>query len=163
MLWAASTLCFFGFMRAGELTVPSDNSFDESCHLSFRDVAVDSLTNPKILKVRLKTSKTDPFRVGVDIFVGRTGTQLCPVAAVLAYMTARGPEPGQFFTFADGKSLTRARFVARVREALREANVDYSPYSGHSFRIGAATTAARKGISDATIKMLGRWKSSAVY
>lgn len=131
MLWAASTLCFFGFMRAGELTVPSDNGFDKSTHLAFKDVAV----NPKVLKVRLKKSKTDPFRVGVDIFVGRTDSPLCPVAAVLAYMVARGAGP------ALGSLLTRARFVDRVRAALREANVDYTPYSGHSFRIGAATTA----------------------
>ena len=30
-----------------------------------------------------------------------------------------------------------------------------------SFRIGAATTAKEKGISDVHIKMLGRWQSSA--
>ena len=41
------------------------------------------------------------------------------------------------------------------------AGIDFVPYSGHSFRSGAATTAAKQGISDATIKMLGRWKSSA--
>jgi hypothetical protein len=34
-------------------------------------------------------------------------------------------------------------------------------YSGHSFRVGAATTAARAGLCQATIKMLGRWESSA--
>jgi hypothetical protein len=48
-----------------------------------------------------------------------------------------------------------------MKEALISAGVDCSPYSGHSFRSGAATTAAKQGISDATIKMLGRWKSSA--
>ena len=34
-------------------------------------------------------------------------------------------------------------------------------FAGHSFRIGAATTAAQCGIQNALIKTLGRWESSA--
>jgi len=111
---------------------------------------VDSIEDPSSLKVRIKESKTDPFRLGVDVFVGRTGNELCPVAAVLAYMMKREPGPGPFFTFQDGKPLTRQRFVARVREALTLAGIDCLPYSGHSFRSRAATTASKCGISDAS-------------
>jgi len=39
--------------------------------------------------------------------------------------------------------------------------VDPTCFSGHSFWIGAATTAAQVGVEDATIKMLGRWESAA--
>ena len=161
MLWAAATLCFFGFMRAGEITIPSEGAYDASAHMSFEDVAVDSLSKPQTMRVRLKASKTDPFRLGVDIFLGRVRGPLCPVAAMLNYLTARGPGPGPLLRFADGRPLTRARFVSKTRAALQTAKVDVKAYSGHSFRIGAATTAARQGISDASIKMLGRWKSSA--
>lgn len=28
MLWAACLLCFFGFLRSGEITVPSNSMFD---------------------------------------------------------------------------------------------------------------------------------------
>ena len=48
-----------------------------------------------------------------------------------------------------------------VREALKTAGVDASKYSGHSFRICAATTAASRGIEDSVIKTLGRWNSLA--
>ena len=34
MLWAAAVLCFFGFMRSGEITVPSEESYEECSHLS---------------------------------------------------------------------------------------------------------------------------------
>ncbi len=63
--------------------------------------------------------------------------------------------------FSDGRPLTRARFVTEVKMALTRAGVDSSGYSGHSFRSGAATTAAKRGLGDATIKMLGRWQSNA--
>ena len=136
MLWAAVSVCFFGFLRAGEICVPSDSSYDEGAHLNFKDVSVDSMEKPSRLQIRIKASKTDPFRQGVDIFVGRTGNELCPVAAALAYMVQRGPGPGPLFQFQDGKPLTRQRFVARVREALTSAGVDCSPYSGHSLEVG---------------------------
>ena len=161
MLWAASSLCFFGFLRSGEITVPSESAFDEGAHLTFNDITVDSTTNPQILRARIKASKTDPFRVGINIFVGRTNNSLCPVAAVLDYMTLRGPGKGPFFRFSDGKPLTRVRFVILPKEAITASGVDCSPYSWHSFRSGAATTAAKHGIGDAMIKILGRWKSSA--
>ena len=61
----------------------------------------------------------------------------------------------------DGRFLTRSRFVSHLKEALIAAGVDTSKYSGHSFRIGAATTAASCGIQDSLIKTLGRWESDA--
>ena len=48
-----------------------------------------------------------------------------------------------------------------VRAALTSAGVDQQKYCGHSFRIGAATTAAAKGVEDSIIKTLGRWESVA--
>ena len=54
MLWAAATLCFFGFLRSGEITVPSETVFDEGAHLTFEDVTVDCITNPQMLKVKIK-------------------------------------------------------------------------------------------------------------
>ena len=161
MLWAAATMCFFGFLRCGEVVVPSPLSFDPSVHLCYGDVALDSADPPTLIQVRLKASKTDPFRQGVSVYLGATGGDICPVAAVLDYMVRRGPGVGPFFTFSDGSFLTRDRFVRAVREALQSAGVDSSSYAGHSFRIGAATTAARQGVPDSTIKMLGRWESSA--
>ena len=154
-------MCFFAFLRAGELTVPSDSTYDPAVHLSLSDVATDAPLNPSALRITVKQSKTDPFRRGVDLWVGRTGTDLCPVAAVLDYMKVRGPCPGPLFVFTDGRVLTRQRFVDAVRSALETAGIDQSKYCSHSFRIGAASTAAAKGIEDCVIKTLGRWESLA--
>lgn len=154
-------MCFCGFLRSGEITIPTEAAFDEATHLTFSDLAVDEVQAPKVLKVHLKASKTDPFRAGVDVYVGKTGTNLCPVGAMLDYLVVQGPGQGPLFRFSDGRPLTRGNFVVRVRQVLTEAGVDSAPYSGHSFRIGAATTAAKAGMGDATIKMLGRWQSNA--
>ena len=161
MLWAACCLCYFGFLRSGEITVPSESAYDSGEHLNFSDIAVDSVANPSMLKVRIKASKTDPFRQGVDIFIGKTDNKLCPVAAMLSYLAKRGNNEGMLFHYEDKKLLSRDRFVASVREALTTAGVDYKSYSGHSFRIGAATAAGKCGLSPATIQILGRWESSA--
>ena len=47
MLWAAATMCFFGFLRAGEVVVPSDSAFDPSIHLTVKDISVDSHSSPR--------------------------------------------------------------------------------------------------------------------
>ena len=161
MLWGACCLCYFGFLRAGEITVPSEAAYDPGEHLNFADVAVDSISNPQLLKVKIKASKTDPFRLGVDLLIGKTGNKLCPVAAMLSYMAKRGSEEGMLFYYEDRKLLTRDRFVASVREALTIAGVDCKSYAGHSFRIGAATTVGKCGLPPATIQTLGRWESAA--
>ena len=153
-------LGFFGFLRAGKFTVPSVTSFNPETHLAVSNVAV---VNPSLLRVHIKCSKTDPFRWGVHIFLGKTGNRLCPVKAMVDYLELRGGNPGPLLRFQDGSPLTRARLVSSLRTVLAQAHipVDEATFSGHSFHIGVATTAARKGVEDSTIRMLGHWESGA--
>ena len=162
MLWAAFTIAFFGFMRSGELCVGTDGPFDPDKDLTARDVQVDNLHNPQLLKIHLKQSKTDPFRVGTDIFMSRTHDQLCPVSALLAWLICSGNnQTGPLFYFQSGAPLTRSSFVIKLKEALAAVGIDPTRFAGHSFRSGAATAAAKVGLSDSTIKQLGRWRSTA--
>ena len=102
-------------------------------HLNFADMVVDDPKNPTLMRIRLKLSKTDPFCNEVDIFLGRTKNQLCPIEAMLAFLAVRGDKKGFLFTFADGSLLTKGRFITRVRQVLQKAGVDSKQYSGHSF------------------------------
>ena len=86
-------------------------------------MSVDSKSNPGMVKVHLRASKTDPFRQGVDIFIGKTAYHLCPVAALLSYIAVRGYGEGPLFIFSDGQFLTHDRFVANVREAMSSSLV----------------------------------------
>ena len=159
LIWAAASVCFFGFFRAGEITVPSAAAYDRATHLSWGDVCISQ--DGKVLRVFLKRSKTDQYGRGVEVFIGATDDDLCPVRAVHSYTSLRGTGAGAFFCTAEGTPLTKVRFVESVRTALSRAGVPIDGYSGHSFRIGAATAAAQAGIPDSVIQALGRWSSSA--
>ena len=63
--------------------------------------------------------------------------------------------------YKESSPLTRSWFIQLTKRALELANIDATRYSGHSFRIGAATAAAVAGVPAHFIKMLGRWQSEA--
>ena len=90
MLWAAVSMCSFGFLQSGEVVVPSDTQFDPVVHLSYGDVKVDCTNRPRVLEVRIKVSKMDPFCAGVLVFLGLGIGELCPVSMILDYMVRRG-------------------------------------------------------------------------
>ena len=146
---------------AGEITTLSLTAFDPTVHLSWGDVAVDDPIRPKSIRIHLKRSKCDQFRAGVDIHLGRTTSPLCPVTAVLAYMASRQDTPGPFFRDRRGRPLTKATFVQKVRHALSQLGLPAEQFAGHSFRIGAATAAAKVGLEDSVIQAQGRWSSAA--
>ena len=56
---------------------------------------------------------------------------------------------------------TRDWFLNSLRNLLIKANINPVGYNGHSFRRGAAHSAAAAGMSDEEIKTLGRWKSDS--
>ena len=161
MLWAAMVICFFGFFRSGEITVPSVNSFNPSIHLAWGDVSIDNVAAPSVLKIHLKKSKTDQLKKGVDIYIGTSNCPLCPVRAGVDYMAVRGSAPGPFFQFSNGQPLTKSKFTQHVRDALQALGLPHNEFAGHSFRIGAATAAAQAGVEDSVIRTMGRWNSSA--
>ena len=65
-LQAACCLAFFGFLCCGEFTVPAQNANDPKEHLSLPDIAIDSSLSPTVIQVKIKQSKTNPFRQGVQ-------------------------------------------------------------------------------------------------
>ena len=89
----------------GEVISPSDQAFDPEAHLPFGDVLVNDVKDPQFLKFRLKASKTDPFRLGVTVYLGKSKADICQVAAILAYAVLRGSASGPFFLLSDGRGL----------------------------------------------------------
>ena len=129
--------------------------------MSCADIAIDSHLNPTTIRVYIKCSKTDQFHEGIHIYISKTDNDLCLVAAMVSYLAHRPSSPGPLFILKDGRVLTKSKLIELVRQALQQAGIQSKTYSGHSFRIGAATTAAARGIPESLIKTLGRWKSDA--
>ena len=110
-----------------------------------------------MIRVFLRRAKTDPFGKGVNIFLGQSLNEICPVTALSNYLTRR-PQRGQgpLFIHEDGSPLLKAQFVKKVKKALDNQNIDSSKYSGNSSNCSSGSWSSRPHD-----KMMGRWESSA--
>jgi len=93
-------------MRVGEFTIPTKDGYDKGSHLSLSDISVDKHNNPCLLTINIKQSKTDPFRQGVNIYLGAIGISIFPGAGILSYLAAQGDHRCPLFTTEDGNGLT---------------------------------------------------------
>ena len=57
--------------------------------------------------IHLKQSKTDQFRKGVQVVIGRTENDFCPLTALLQFLSLRGSLSDPMFLFKNGKFLTK--------------------------------------------------------
>ena len=153
MQWAVCCHGFFGFLCAGKFT--TNPPFGPSIQLAVSNVQADALWDPTCFKIQIKCSKTDPFLVGCNNYVGLGNSTICPVAATGNFLALCGPVPGPSFCYADGCPSTWQQLSSTIQSILHAAG--YSGlYSAHSFCIGTATTAAAQGVPDhLLIKTLG--------
>ena len=76
---------------------------------------MDGHTNPRMVQFHLKVSKCDQFVAGSNIVVGRTGSAVCPVTAILRYIEVRGDVPGPFlWTLSAEVYASTIKFISQV-------------------------------------------------
>lgn len=110
--------------------------------------------------LKLRCSKTDQFYRGNIIKLGFCSLgDLCPVLALQKYVSVCGPTPGLLFRHMDGTPLTRHQFWAVTSKALSFLGLAHFRFGTHSFRIGAASTAASLGYPASMIQKMGCWQS----
>ena len=162
MVWAAFTLAFYGFLRCSEFTYPGVHRFRPQFDLGTDCVSFyPSLVCPQHIVVTLKSSKTDFSRRGQSVVIAKAPGTVCAVSAMQQFFLTTRPSRGPLFSFRSGRLLTRSAVICLLRDAARCAGLPYHSLKGHSFRIGAASTAAAEGLPDWLldwfIKVLGRW------
>ena len=83
-----------------------------------------------------------------------TGSDVCPVAVLMGYLSVRGTQHGPLFLDGSSPGCVLLKQCG-VRFFPRESTISNTVH-GHSFCIGAATMAAARGVEDSVIKTLGR-------
>ena len=134
-------------------------TFNPLWDLSMDDISVSHIS----LTFIIKGSKTDQFQQTVSRTMPTTGTSTCPVQAIRQYLKLRSNHHANspLFIWHYGDHLTCDTLSYTLQHLAAAAGMDPSHFSSHSFRIGAATTAAAVGLPDWLIQSLGRWKTAA--
>ena len=159
--WAAMTTAHFLLLRAGEFTVQAGEQFDPTIHLTAADIQFHTSPEGKeYLSVTIKKSKTDQLKQGIKLYTAHTGHAVCAVCAMRTYLSSWSHNDNiPLFHLADQSPVSREKLVAFISPLLTLIGISPSQYSGHSFRIGGATSASLAGLTDYEIKLLGRWNS----
>ena len=158
-------LGYYGLFRISELT--------QGQHVvKAKDINI-GLNKNKILIV-LYSSKTHskesrPQKVKI---AENADTQLkrkrffCPFQSLRKFMKLHGPytsDKEQLFIFRDKSPVTPQHARKVLDKILVMAGLDKNLYSFHGLSAGWATELINLGYSIETVKLIGRWKSNAVY
>ena len=113
MLRAAVLSAFFGLLRSFEYCAPSPTEFDS--------VSLDS--GGSMMWLRIKASKTDPFRGGSTVRLCRSESRLCTYAALFRYLGLHPHPPQPALRLPDGgvpnAGAPRRRSARRLPQLVR--------------------------------------------
>ena len=127
MFWASMLTAFFGFMRVSEYTSPGTKTYQQDSTLCYNDICVKNTH----INLRIKSSKTDPFRLGTIIRLSKNNTELCPFNAFTVYIAHHPSHQGPLFVSQNGKFLTRRILCKTLQQHLPNQG---NNISSHSFR-----------------------------
>ena len=148
-------LAFFAFIRVGEMTLSHGRIQNV---LQFSNVLFEpSVKGMYITFQHYKHSTGQPH----TILIRERPGEHCPVGCLRHYLAYRGTSPGPLFILPSGHPVSSALFTSTMNKCLHFIGINASLYKAHRFRIGAASHAAKNGMSDAQIRHMGRWKSDA--
>lgn len=165
---------YYGLMRVGEITNSKHVLKSRDAHIArnknkvqFRlwsaknlkrgewpaDIKIEGLLDCKICHPEKKHNITKNSR------------KHCPVCILKTYNEMRERTMGdkQFFMFRSGIAVSANNFRSVLKEVLKRIGVDSSIYNCHSFRQGRCCDLRRLGYSILDLKLVGRWRSNAVY
>jgi hypothetical protein len=166
LIWAIAAIAFHGAFRIHELLCRIESEYDPDFTLLTEDMKVKSVGGAepgKVLEIKLKCPKESKAGKAIMIDLYETQGTLCPVKAYERWKMKSTSQKGMpAFRDRSGVPVTGARMNNWLTQLLGK-HVDYKTgrFTGHSFRIGLATTLGTLGFSTDDIKEAGRWSSNA--
>ena len=153
---AAFSVASFGFFHIRELVSSSGARLKHVILIS--DV---NFMHNSIGELGLWSSKTHATGQGAIVVLPAAEGQICPLKLLKSYVSMRLSVGGPLFCHFNGHTVMHSLFNAVLCKACQILGVDVSKYRSHSFRIGAATLASSKGVSDDETRIGGHWSSDS--
>ena len=158
-------LAYYGLMRVSELSkgahpvrakdVHAADDKEKILIILFSSKTHGLYSRPQRIKIwadeqqdSSKQSSFSPFQIAREFSRARGG-----------YI--KDDEP--FFIFSDRSPVEPKHVRWTLKKLLRRLKLNDKLYNTHSFRIGRATDLEKSGLSVDEIKLLGRWRSNAVF
>ncbi len=161
VVWTCMCTLFFGVRRAGEL-VPSP----EQINLGYPVPLVKDLhfVHHPVPAVLLRINRTKTSVHGINVILGCTGHNVCPLCAIITLLVKRGITVTTnvnlpLFQLLSGLPMNKSYFMARLRSLLINLGLDPKGFTPHSFRSGGATQLALNGVNEQLIQKAGQWSS----
>ena len=142
-------LAFYVFLRIGEITKRPGGHVEDLIQLQDLKFLSGQGKNSMQLSILCHYKHQQgnmPFLLEIT-----AKSRHCPILVMKRYL----------FIFADHSPISASYFARQLATCLSHCGYNTTMYTGHSFRIGAATTAAERGCTDIQIQTMGRWKSNA--
>ena len=166
MIWLCLSWIFCGSLRPSELLAESEAIGSEVGQKALRwknvlDVEERSKgLKEEIIQISLTAPKTVRSMPRQVVALPAVQSVLCPVSAWKAFVKARkgrmDPE-GLVFCWSGGRPFT-SRELGRLLALWSDSEARVTP---RDLRAALPSLLARKGVKEETLKMLGRWSSSA--
>ena len=121
---------------------------------------------------RVQATKNEKGRMAVDIVWAKGKWPVSPCELMTQYLHARMnaskintnlsmAPTAPLFQLQDGTIVTTNDLKERLTEVIGHLQLDMQRYTVYSFRIGGATSLARRGVDHRMIQIAGRWRSDA--
>jgi hypothetical protein len=158
-VFACLATCFYASARSGEFTVRTLNSFNPNKHFAVRNLSYNQDRNGfQVTVLHLPATKVTGSE-GEDVYWASQTGDTNPTAALQNHLQVnQPPEASHLFSYRakhTRRPLTKSKFLERVGEAARAANLE--PLQGHGIRIGSTLEYLLRGVPFDVMKVQGRW------